>query len=34
MLNKGFIKASFSPIAVLIIFIKKPSGSLHFYIDY
>ena len=34
MLNKGFIKASSSPIAVLVIFIKKPGGSLYFYINY
>ena len=34
MLNKGFIKASSLPIAVPVIFIKKPSNSLHFYMDY
>ena len=33
-LSKGFIRASFSPIAIAIIFIKKPSGGLRFYIDY
>jgi hypothetical protein len=34
MLSKGFIRASSSPVAILVIFIKKPSGSLRFYIDY
>ena len=34
ILSKGFIKASSSPIAASVIFIKKPSGSLHFCIDY
>ena len=34
MLNKGFIKVSFLPVAVLVIFIKKPSGGLRFYVDY
>jgi hypothetical protein len=33
-LDKGFIRVSLLPIAVLVIFIKKPSGSLYFYIDY
>ena len=33
-LDKGFIRASSLPIAILVIFIKKPGGSLHFYIDY
>ena len=33
-LDKGFIRASSSPIAVLVIFIKKPGGGLRFYIDY
>ena len=33
-LDKGFIKASSSPIAILVIFIKKPSGGLRFYVDY
>jgi len=31
---KGFIRVSSSPIAMAIIFIKKPSSGLHFYIDY
>ena len=34
MLSKGFIRASSSPIAAPVIFVKKPSGSLRFYIDY
>jgi hypothetical protein len=34
MLSKGFIRASSLPIAVPVIFIKKPSSSLRFYIDY
>ena len=34
MLNKGFIRASSSPIAILVIFIKKPDSSLRFYMDY
>jgi hypothetical protein len=33
-LSKGFIKVSLLPIAVPIIFIKKPGGGLYFYIDY
>jgi len=33
-LSKGFIRVSFLPIAVPIIFIKKPSSGLRFYIDY
>ena len=33
-LSKRFIKVSLSPIAVPVIFIKKPGGSLYFYIDY
>ncbi|OCK91097.1 uncharacterized protein K441DRAFT_439989, partial [Cenococcum geophilum 1.58] len=34
-LSKGFIKASFSPIVVLVIFIKKPSGVIVIlYINY
>ena len=34
ILSKGFIKVSSLPMAVLIIFIKKHSSSLYFYIDY
>jgi Reverse transcriptase (RNA-dependent DNA polymerase) len=33
-LDKGFIKASSSPIAALVIFVKKPGGGLRFYVDY
>ncbi|OCK90093.1 uncharacterized protein K441DRAFT_581098, partial [Cenococcum geophilum 1.58] len=33
-LSKGFIRASLSPIAILVIFIKKPSKELCFYINY
>jgi len=33
-LSKGFIRASSSPIATPIIFVKKPSSSLRFYMDY
>ncbi|OCK87041.1 uncharacterized protein K441DRAFT_596360, partial [Cenococcum geophilum 1.58] len=33
-LSKGFIRVSLSPIAALVIFVKKPGGGLYFYIDY
>jgi len=33
-LSKGFIKASLSPIAAPVIFVKKPGSSLHFCVDY
>ena len=33
-LDKKFIKVSFLPIAAPVIFVKKPGGGLHFYIDY
>ena len=33
-LSKEFIKVSLLPIAIPVIFIKKPSSSLYFYIDY
>jgi len=33
-LSKEFIRVSSLPIAAPIIFIKKPSGGLRFYIDY
>ena len=33
-LSKGFIKASSSPTAVPVIFIRKPGNSLYFCIDY
>ena len=34
MLSKGFIRVSSLPIAVLVIFVKKPGGGLRFYVDY
>ena len=34
MLSKGFIRVSFLPIAIPVIFVKKPGSSLYFYIDY
>src|SRR5436853_1971119 len=34
MLSKGFIRASFLSIAVLVIFVKKPGGGLRFCVDY
>ena len=34
LLDKGFIRVSNSPTAALILFIKKPRGSLRFYINY
>ena len=33
-LDKGFIKVSSLPIAILVIFVKKPGGGLRFYVDY
>jgi Reverse transcriptase (RNA-dependent DNA polymerase) len=33
-LSKGFIRASLSPAASLVLFAKKPSGGLRFYVDY
>ena len=33
-LSKGFIRVSLLPTAIPIIFVKKPSGGLRFYIDY
>jgi hypothetical protein len=33
-LTKGFIRTSVLPTASLVLFAKKPRGSLHFYIDY
>jgi len=33
-LDKGFIRVSLLPIAVLVIFVKKPSGGLRFCVDY
>ena len=33
-LDKGFIRVSQSPIALLVIFIKKLGGGLRFYMNY
>ena len=33
-LDKGFIRASSSPAAAPILFIKKPRGGLRLYVDY
>ena len=33
-LSKGFIRVSLLPIAIPVIFIKKPGSGLYFYIDY
>ena len=33
-LSKGFIKASQSPFASLVLFIRKPQGGLRFCVDY
>ena len=33
-LNKGFIQASSSPAATLVLFVKKPGGGLCFCVDY
>ena len=33
-LSKGFIRASFSLIASLVLFIYKPEGDLRFCVDY
>ena len=34
MLSKGFIRASSSPVAAPVIFVKKPGGGLRFCVDY
>jgi len=34
ILSKGFIRVSSLPVAVSIIFVKKPSNSLRFCVDY
>ena len=34
ILSKGFIKVSFLPVAILVIFVKKPGGGLCFCVDY
>jgi hypothetical protein len=33
-LSKGFICASSSPVALPVIFVKKPGGGLQFCVDY
>jgi hypothetical protein len=33
-LDKGFIETSQAPYASLTLFIKKPNGNLHFYVDF
>ena len=33
-LDKGFIRASSSPVAALVLFAKKPGGGLRFCVDY
>ncbi len=34
LLDKGFIKASSSPVGAPVIFVKKPGGGLRFCVDY
>ena len=34
LLEKGFIRASNSPAASLVLFVRKPGGGLRFYVDY
>ena len=34
LLDKGFIRISYSPTAALVLFVRKPGGGLRFYIDY
>lgn len=34
LLDKGFIRVSSSPIATLVLFVRKPGGGLRFYVDY
>jgi hypothetical protein len=33
-LEKGFIRASTSPVASLVLFVKKPNGDLHLCVNY
>jgi hypothetical protein len=33
-LDKGFICINASPVAILVLFAKKPNGRLHFCVDY
>ena len=34
LLDKGFIRASNSPVASPVLFVKKPGGGLRFCVDY
>lgn len=34
LLDKGFIRASNLPAALLVLFIRKPGGGLRFCVDY
>jgi len=34
LLDKGYIRASNSSAAALVLFAKKPRGGLRFYVDY
>ena len=34
LLNKGFIRASTSSAASLVLFVQKPRGGLRFYVNY
>ena len=34
ILDKGFIRVSYSPAATPVLFVRKPRGGLRFYVDY
>ena len=34
MLDKGFIRVSYSPAAAPVLFVRKPKGGLRFYVNY
>jgi hypothetical protein len=34
LLDKGFIRVSNSLVVALVLFVKKPSGGLYFYVNY
>ena len=34
LLDKGFIRISYSPAATPVLFVRKPGGGLRFYINY
>jgi len=34
LLNKGFIRISYSPVAAPVLFVRKPGGGLRFCVDY